>query len=86
MRVQPFSFTRHTMRMASLIFLLALTACGSPNDPGEGGVTKREADELNAIAAELDKGRLDPPSVSNTPVPEVPAPPPDPELDKKDGE
>lgn len=36
--------------------LLLLTACGgSPNDPGEGGVTKAEADALDRAADQLDQ-------------------------------
>jgi hypothetical protein len=38
------------------IVLLAASGCGfSPNDPGEGGVTKAEAEALNEAAATLDK-------------------------------
>ncbi len=39
-----------------IILALASAGCGlSPNDPGEGGVTKAEAEQLNVAAATLDK-------------------------------
>jgi hypothetical protein len=48
--------------------ILALSACGSPNDPGVGGVTRREADALNDAATMVDNNAV-------TPVPEKAAPP-----------
>lgn len=68
------------MRMALLLALLMLSACGSLNDPGEGGVTKREAQQLNEAAAALDD-TAPAPNVANTPIPVVPQPPADPELE-----
>lgn len=70
------------MKKISALALIALSHCTSPNDPGEGGVTKQEAEELNAIAASLDASNETVPSVANTPIPVVPLPPPDPALDK----
>ena len=46
------------MRRIALMALpvLLLAGCGgSPNDPGEGGVTKAEADELDRAADQLDQ-------------------------------
>ena len=57
-------------RILTLVLPLMLAAgCGgSPNDPGEGGVTKAEADALDRAAEQLDQPEP-PPSVSQ------PAPP-----------
>ncbi len=52
------------MRLA-LILTLLLAACSSDSDPGPGGVTKGEARQLDAAAAELDK-RPAPPLVDAT--------------------
>lgn len=65
--------------------LALLSGCGSPNDPGEGGVTKREAQELNAVAERLDS-QEPAPSLANTQIPAVPAPPADPEFDSEANE
>lgn len=48
---------RHIGVMALL--LLPLAACGgSPNDPGEGGVTRAEADALDQAAEQLDQQQV----------------------------
>ncbi len=54
---------------AITVLALALSACGSPNDPGVGGVTRREADALNDAATMVDNNAV-------APVPEKAAPPP----------
>ncbi|HMT43703.1 MAG TPA: hypothetical protein PKA59_04070 [Chakrabartia sp.] len=72
------------MRLALLPAFLALSACGSLNDPGDGGVTRREAQQLNEAAAALDD-TSPAPNVANTPIPVVPQPPVDPELDAEAG-
>jgi hypothetical protein len=69
-------------RFFSLATFLFLAGCSSPNDPGAGGVTRREADELNEAAAALDSDAAAP-SVANTQIPIVPAPPSDPEIEAK---
>jgi hypothetical protein len=45
--------------------LLTLTACGSPNDPGVGGITRSEAEALNDAASMVDNNAV-------APVPEPP--------------
>ncbi len=72
-------------KQAVVALALALTACGSLNDPGDGGVTRREAEELNEVAATLDSNAAAP-NIANTVVPVVPKPPADPELDKQGSE
>jgi hypothetical protein len=51
---------------------IALFGCESPNDPGTGGVTRAEAEQLNEVAEELNPDDL-PPRLTNqqmaTPVP-----------------
>lgn len=42
------------MRILALLAFTALAACGSPNDPGVGGVTRSEAEALNDAAEMLD--------------------------------
>ncbi len=81
-RTQPlFRFRGKTMRRHCVVLLAwTLTACGSLNDPGDGGVTRREAAELNEVAAALDTNAAAP-NIANTVVPVVPKPPADPELD-----
>lgn len=64
------------MRFLPLALLLA--ACSSPNDPGEGGVTRAEADALNTAAERLDQS-APPPSITNQATPQSPVPP---ELDE----
>ena len=44
-----------------------LTGCGSPNDPGVGGVTKAEAEQLNESAEMLNQDKP-PPSVVSDPT------------------
>jgi hypothetical protein len=57
-----------------VVFTLAtsLAGCESPNDPGVGGVTRAEAEQLNQIAEELNPD-APPPRLTNqqapTPVP-----------------
>lgn len=65
-----------------MLLPVVLAACGSLNDPGNGGVTRREAEELNEAAAALDSNAAAP-NVANTAIPVVPKPPADPELDKQ---
>lgn len=68
-----------------ILLALSLTACGSLNDPGDGGVTRREAEELNEVAAALDSNAAAP-NIANTVIPVVPKPPADPELEKQAAE
>ncbi len=51
-------------RLIVLALSGVLTACGSPNDPGVGGVTRSEAQALNDAAIMLDNNAV-------TPVPET---------------
>ncbi len=51
------------MRRIILIVFALACGCSSPNDPGEGGVTRSEADALNDAAAMLDD-TAPPPSVA----------------------
>jgi hypothetical protein len=54
------------LRPFALVFAaaLSLSACGSPNDPDVGGVTKAEAEQLNEAAEALNQNSP-PPSVSD---------------------
>ena len=54
--------------------LICLSACGSPNDPGVGGVTKAEAEQLNEAAEALNQDSP-PPRVSTEMDREPPRPP-----------
>jgi predicted small secreted protein len=76
--VRPFflSFEVMLMRLpfALLILSVALSGCGSPNDPGVGGVTKAEAEQLNEAAEELNQDGPPPSVVQNAP-PQAGAPP-----------
>jgi hypothetical protein len=56
--------------------VLAVSACGSPNDPGVGNVTRAEADQLNEAAEKLNVN-VPPPRVSDAPLPAAPQPPAD---------
>jgi hypothetical protein len=47
-------------RLTTVMALLALGACSSPNDPGVGGVTRSEAEALNDAAAMLDNNAVVP--------------------------
>lgn len=51
------------MKPLLMTALLALASCGSPNDPGVGGVTRSEAEALNDAATMIDNNAV-------TPVPE----------------
>jgi hypothetical protein len=62
------------MRLLIPLSLFLLTSCGSPNDPGVGGVTKAEADQLNE-AAELLNQNTPPPHVANDAAKQAPTPP-----------
>jgi hypothetical protein len=48
--------------LSGIAALVGLAGCGSPNDPGVGGVTKAEAEQLNEAADELNQDGP-PPSV-----------------------
>ena len=50
------------MKLLMVALAIALTGCGSPNDPGVGGVTKAEAEQLNEAAEMLNQDKP-PPSV-----------------------
>jgi hypothetical protein len=62
--VWPFFFLGFEMMRKVMIIIAVslLTACGSPNDPGVGGVTKAEAEQLNEAAEMLNQDKP-PPSV-----------------------
>ena len=65
------------MKVRNLFLAFALStlaACGSPNDPGVGGVTKAEAEQLNEAAEALNQGKP-PPSLSNDTASQAPLPP-----------
>ncbi len=47
-----------------LTMLISMSACGSPNDPGVGGVTKAEAEQLNEAAEALNQNSP-PPRILN---------------------
>lgn len=51
-----------------------LAACGSPNDPGVGGVTKAEAEQLNEAAEALNQDKP-PPSLATDAASQAPLPP-----------
>lgn len=51
------------MRCAIIAAALTLAGCGSPNDPGVGGVTKAEAEQLNEAAEALNQDKP-PPSLA----------------------
>jgi hypothetical protein len=53
---------------------LGLSACGSPNDPGVGGVTKAEAEQLNEAAEALNQDKP-PPSLAKDAESSAPLPP-----------
>ena len=53
------------MRMIATLMALALAGCGSPNDPGVGGVTKAEAEQLNEAAEILNQDKPPPSVVGN---------------------
>jgi hypothetical protein len=72
MRPLFLSGDRIVMRFLPLALLLA--ACSSPNDPGEGGVTRAEADALNKAAEQLEQS-APPPSITNMAAPAAPEPP-----------
>jgi hypothetical protein len=57
-----------------LALALGLSACGSPNDPGVGGVTKAEAEQLNEAAEALNQDKP-PPSVAKDATSSAPLPP-----------
>ncbi len=57
----------------SLAAIFSLAACGSPNDPGVGGVTKAEAEQLNEAAEALNQNVL-PPRVLDEAVKAAPKP------------
>ena len=80
--LRPLYFGGVMARFLPFALVLLLAGCSSPNDPGAGGVTRREADELNEAAAALDSDAAAP-SVANTQIPIVPAPPSDPEIEAK---
>ncbi len=61
-------------RTLSLLLILTMTACSSPNDPGVGNVTQAEADQLNEAAEKLNVNTA-PPRVSDAPLPAAPQPP-----------
>jgi hypothetical protein len=63
------------LRFLAVLTLAALASCGSPNDPGVGGVTKAEAEQLNEAAEELNQDKP-PPSVTQDLAPPVPVPKP----------
>lgn len=52
------------MRTIGLMLALMLASCGSPNDPGVGGVTKAEAEQLNEAAEMLNQDKP-PPSLAS---------------------
>jgi hypothetical protein len=62
------------MKLTRLYPLTAilLFGCESPNDPGTGGVTRADAEQLNEVASELNQDQL-PPRLTNqqvaTPLP-----------------
>ncbi len=60
-------------RIMILLAAMALCSCESPNDPGAGGVTRAEAEQLNEVAAELNQDQL-PPRLTNQQV-QTPVPP-----------
>lgn len=51
-----------------------ISACGSPNDPGVGGVTKAEAEQLNEAAEALNQNKP-PPSLATDAASQTPLPP-----------
>lgn len=53
------------MRLTATLLVLALVGCGSPNDPGVGGVTKAEAEQLNEAAEMLNQDKPPPSVVGN---------------------
>lgn len=62
----PFLLSERFMRCFAILasaLALALSGCGSPNDPGVGGVTKAEAEQLNEAAEELNQD-APPPSLA----------------------
>jgi hypothetical protein len=52
-----------SVRLSALVTVATLCGCGSPNDPGVGGVTKAEAEQLNEAAESLNQN-VPPPRVS----------------------
>ncbi len=62
------------MRFVILASFALLASCGSPNDPGVGGVTKAEAEQLNE-AAELLNQDKPPPRVAGDQSKAAPLPP-----------
>ncbi len=54
--------------------VILMSGCGSPNDPGVGGVTKAEADQLNEAAEALNQDKP-PPRLSDVQGKVAPAPP-----------
>ncbi len=62
------------LRWVAALAAIGLAGCGSPNDPGVGGVTKAEAEQLNEAAEELNQD-TPPPSVVQAakPTPNLPA-------------
>ncbi len=62
------------MRLLLLFAPLLMAGCGSPNDPGVGGVTKAEAEQLNEAAEALNQDQP-PPRVANEPAKQAPIPP-----------
>jgi hypothetical protein len=63
-----------TQRFMPLLALTLLASCGSPNDPGVGGVTKAEAEQLNDAAEMLNQDKP-PPSLSKDAESTAPLPP-----------
>jgi hypothetical protein len=56
------------------VLVSALAACGNPNDPGVGGVTRAEAEQLNEAAEALNQDKP-PPSLATDTGSEAPLPP-----------
>jgi hypothetical protein len=61
-------------RILPFFALTLLASCGSPNDPGVGGVSKAEAEQLNEAAQLLNQDKP-PPSLAEDAQSSVPLPP-----------